>query len=353
MMRMTVFFSFTYAVLGAAVSAADAPAAGAYGDAVATAVRDRIVTFYELREMTRQQVDRLERQQDNADKSEQLEKLLLDATDRIVEGELVYAEFEDLGAEVPVTYLQQNVDRSVLYHSGGDREQFERELVQQGTAPAEFRQQQERQLAVDLLLQERVYRHVHVSPRAVAAFYRDHPSAFRRLGRARLQAIVLKRDGSYAGKLEETVAQLREDVARGTDYGALARQYSEDPTAASGGDLGWSNVTDLDPKFREAIQGLQPGDLAPTVVLAGNVCLLRLAEYDAGGALPLDDALREQIESQLRAREERARRQRYVGELKDKYYVENFAEIYFVAAESKLEPQAGEPQSSSTPGARQ
>lgn len=62
---------------------------------------------------------------------------------------------------------------------------------------------------------------------------------------------------------ETRLAQLKQRIEGGEDFAALARSHSEDRTTAlNGGMLGWVNPGDLDPRFEEVMNGLQPNQVS-------------------------------------------------------------------------------------------
>lgn len=58
----------------------------------------------------------------------------------------------------------------------------------------------------------------------------------------------------------------------------LARQFSEDGSAPSGGDLGWAAPGQFVPEFEDAMNRLQPGGLSPPVVSRFGVHLIQVIE---------------------------------------------------------------------------
>jgi len=62
------------------------------------------------------------------------------------------------------------------------------------------------------------------------------------------------------------------------DFAQLARENSQDASARSGGDLGWSSPGMFVPEFEEAINALAPGQIAEPVVTRFGVHLIQLLE---------------------------------------------------------------------------
>jgi peptidyl-prolyl cis-trans isomerase SurA len=59
--------------------------------------------------------------------------------------------------------------------------------------------------------------------------------------------------------------QLKERIENGVPFEQLARQYSDDGSAAKGGDLGWINPGDTVPEFERAMDALKDGEMSGPV----------------------------------------------------------------------------------------
>jgi len=295
-----------------------------YVDAVAAVVGDKVITVYDLHRETRLAEQQLRGRHTGEELQKRIVELRRDAANRLIEEELLYSEFTELGGQVPPAYLQSRLDQVVLAQSGGNREQFESRLLEQGLTMREFEARLERRAAVDLLLQDRVYRSIHIAPDQIERYYRTHSDEYRREHRIRLQAIVLKPDGRYAGRLDAGMAAIRAQLDGGAEFDKVAAEYSEDGSAASGGDLGWIEVSKANPALVQAVAGLEPGQVAAPLQLGGALYLLRLREEDKGGERALDEELRAEIEATLAEAEGARRHREYVNKLRQKFYVRTF-----------------------------
>ena len=69
---------------------------------------------------------------------------------------------------------------------------------------------------------------------------------------------------------------LRARIGAGEDFGALAAQYSTDPTRDAGGYLGTVAVGDLSPEFQDALEGLGPGETSAVTEVGREYVLLQV-----------------------------------------------------------------------------
>lgn len=65
---------------------------------------------------------------------------------------------------------------------------------------------------------------------------------------------------------EKTEGILKEALAEGADFGALAQKYSEDGSAANGGNLGWFGKGQMVKEFEEAAFAGEKGKVIPKVI---------------------------------------------------------------------------------------
>jgi peptidyl-prolyl cis-trans isomerase SurA len=77
----------------------------------------------------------------------------------------------------------------------------------------------------------------------------------------------------------ERLSDFRKRVLAGqADFATLAKENSQDSSAASGGDLGWSNPGQFVPEFEEAIESLSPGQITEPLTTRFGVHLVQLIE---------------------------------------------------------------------------
>lgn len=82
-----------------------------------------------------------------------------------------------------------------------------------------------------------------------------------------------------AGDLVKRLADIRRQITSGQgSFPQMARQYSEDGSAARGGDLGWAPPGMFVPEFERALNALQPGQISEPVVSRFGVHLIQLIE---------------------------------------------------------------------------
>lgn len=75
------------------------------------------------------------------------------------------------------------------------------------------------------------------------------------------------------------LAEFKRRVQAGqADFGALARDHSQDASARNGGDLGWASPGMFVPEFEEVLNALKPGEVADPITSRFGVHLIQLLE---------------------------------------------------------------------------
>lgn len=90
-----------------------------------------------------------------------------------------------------------------------------------------------------------------------------------------VQHILLKNDNDITRKLIEQIAQ---QARSGASFEQLARQYSQDGSAQTGGDLGWIIDGETVPPFEAAVKTLRPGQISLPVRTQFGWHVIRLVD---------------------------------------------------------------------------
>jgi peptidyl-prolyl cis-trans isomerase SurA len=79
-------------------------------------------------------------------------------------------------------------------------------------------------------------------------------------------------------EVKQLADRLIEQIRGGVRFDAVARQFSQSPTAAVGGDLGWVTPHELAPALGDAIQKMKPGEMSYPIHTGGGYYLLYLLD---------------------------------------------------------------------------
>jgi peptidyl-prolyl cis-trans isomerase SurA len=115
--------------------------------------------------------------------------------------------------------------------------------------------------------------------------------------------------------------ELRQSIVSGkADFAAVARQISQDGSAAQGGDLGWANPGMFVPEFEQVMNRLRPGQVAEPLVSRFGVHLIEVMERRNA---PLSDQDQRAVaRSALREKKTEEAYNIWVDDVRSRAYVE-------------------------------
>ena len=165
-----------------------------------------------------------------------------------------------------------------------------------GTSLDELRVERRRDMLIAKLIEADVAPRIAVGDEAVRAFYDQHPDQFAETEAVRASHILIEAapDGVPA---ERDAARARAEAVRSealaarADFGALAREHSDDrATAAAGGELGFVVRGQTVPPFEEALFALQPGEIGPVTESQFGFHVIRADGRRDARVVPFEEA---------------------------------------------------------------
>ncbi|MBQ6473192.1 MAG: SurA N-terminal domain-containing protein, partial [Victivallales bacterium] len=185
------------------------------GDSLLAIVGEEVITMSSVLSMTAAEERSLAQAYSGEELQERIAKLRRTTLDGLINHELFYLEFKSLKAQLPMGYLQERINQIIMERAHGNVELFEEQLLKEGVTMSEFREKVAKNLAVELLVRDRLTRGNIVSEEDVKRFFYRNQEKFARPFRYRLSIIQLRKDGRYAGKFQETFGEIMHKLAQG------------------------------------------------------------------------------------------------------------------------------------------
>jgi len=244
----------------AAPKPAAAPSSDDVMDRVICVVNNDAITLYELEEAEAHYLYETKEQMPTGDARKALRERLLGT---IIENriQLQQAERDKIVVDdVEITEQLQDIVKKVNARS---QMEFEEALKAQGLTLDAVRKRIKDQIMVQRLTRRKVALRVSITEQEIDRYLEENRSKLEvGLGFEARHILFLPESGKgeegWKGaqqKAEQVYARLRE----GEDFGALAKEYSEDPSGKDGGNLGALKRGELAPEIEAAILKLNPG----------------------------------------------------------------------------------------------
>jgi parvulin-like peptidyl-prolyl isomerase len=123
-----------------------------------------------------------------------------------------------------------------------------------------------------------------------------------------------------AERVRQKAASVLQQLRSGADFAAMARQYSEGPSAEQGGLLGTFRAGELLPGFEEVANALKPGEISDLVQTRAGLHILRVESKKEGAVRSFEEA-REEIKADLLQAKTEQKYQEWLETLRQSAYI--------------------------------
>jgi len=146
-------------------------------------------------------------------------------------------------------------------------------------------------------------------------FYEKNPQQFQRPERVRASHILLKVEADAKPEAvvakEKAAAAIAERARKGEDFGGMAKELSEDPSAKqNGGDLDFFTKEQMVPEFSEAAFSMKKDQISDPVRSQFGYHIIKVTDRKEGEKVSL-----EQVKPQLLAYLQRQKKQEEIGKI--------------------------------------
>lgn len=293
------------------------PAVDPDGDPVAV-VNGTALSNERFNDAVARNEQQMRRQSQGAPISEtQLNDMKSNILDGMINEELLYQEAQAQG----VSASESEVEEQIQQYKGqyGD-EGFAQALANAGMNEDQLRDEISRSLTIQQLLEQEVTSGIEVTDDEVRTFYEENTQMFEQSESVKASHILIDtRDAETEEAKQEALSRaedLLDQVEGGADFAELAREYSEGPSASSGGSLPQFSRGEMVPPFEEAAFALEPGETSDIVETRFGFHIIRVEEKSGGGTTPYEE-VKPQITQYLEQQEQQEAVQAYLDTLKD------------------------------------
>ncbi len=205
---------------------------------------------------------------------------------------------------------------------------FKQALAQQHVTVEQITSDAREELAIKKLVDDAIAAKVAVKPEDVQTFYEKNPKSFQESERVRASHILITApktaDAATKAQAKAKAEAILKDIKAGKDFGALAKQHSQDPgSAANGGDLGFFQQGQMVGPFNDTAFSLKPGAVSNVVETDFGYHIIKVIEKQPGRTVPLEE-VKPKIEQFLEAQNRDKQTGVFVNGLRTKGKVEVF-----------------------------
>ena len=260
-------------------------------DGYTAIVGDRVITGGDIRKLTSPMLERAQRSLSGEALQQAQQQIYNSGLKRLINEALVLQAFEASGGIIPESAVRERVDSIIREKFNDNRAELLQTLRDAGESEQLWLERLREQLTVQFMTQEMVSGKVSVSPQELRTRYEAQIEDYTNEELGHLQIITKIVPENATNRFEElkTLYGIELDLREGSDFGDLAKKYSDDENADKGGEFGWLKSTGLRSALREGIQGLNKGEISKVISDGDRHYIAKLLGIREGGPRPIEE----------------------------------------------------------------
>jgi peptidyl-prolyl cis-trans isomerase SurA len=169
-------------------------------------------------------------------------------------------------------------------------QQLRATLAKAGASEEALRAQITASIAWMKTVQDEYGDRVNVTPEMVDAELARHAEGANKPHYRVLEIFLPVDNPEQDAKVKKDAEEIIKQLQQGAPFAMVARQFSQHPTAATNGDMGWINDGQLAPELNEALRKLQVGAMTDPIRSTGGYYILALRERQEPMGTKIDTA---------------------------------------------------------------
>jgi len=205
------------------------------------------------------------------------------------------------GKKLKIKDLDQQVDEEYkkLRSNLPKEEDFQAALKEHNMTEKDLRKDIEKGIRIQKVVNdqvEQIKKNVSVSEQDIKAFYNDAANKDKFMQKESVKAshilIKVAKDATKEddAKAQKKIKELLKRAKKGEDFAKLAKENSEDPTAAqNSGELGYFSTEEMVPEFAKAAFALKPGEISDVVKTSFGYHIIKSEDKKPEQMTPYDE----------------------------------------------------------------
>jgi len=257
----------------------------------------------------------------------------------LIDQQLLLQKGEELGISADTDVVKRLDELRKQMHAES-MEDLEKAAQAQGVSWEEFKQNMKNSIITQHVISQEVGGHINVSQQEIQRYYDQHKSDMERPEQVRMSEILISTQTQPPVKTEKgqdvlpqapspevveaakaKVDKVYDLLKKGGSFEDLAKQYSDGPTAASGGDLEYFKRGTLSKDLEERVFAMNPGGYSEPVRTNQGWVILKVTEHQTPGIPPLKEVA-SRVQEQIYMTKMQPALRDYLTKLREDAYID-------------------------------
>ena len=256
---------------------------------------------------------------------DQMAKLKNDILNSLIEREILYQQSQKVGIQVTDQIVDDQL--AAIKKRFPSETEYKTALSKMNLSEDEVKVQIKRGLSIKELIDQQIASKVVITDEESKAYYDKNPQMFKQPEQIKASHILIKVDAKAdeAKKAEarKKIEEVQQKLKDGGDFAALAKEYSEGPSSAKGGDLGYFRRGQMVKPFEEAALALKPNEVSDIVETRFGYHLIIVYDIKPEQTLTYAD-VKDKINQRMKQEKIEKEAVKYVDKLKKDAKLEKF-----------------------------
>jgi peptidyl-prolyl cis-trans isomerase C len=258
-------------------------------------------------------------------KDDQLATLKIQVLENMINLELLFQESQKKGIKIEETAIDEQVN--TIKKRFPDEDGFKKALLKMNLSEGDLRSQIIREMSVRQFIDEQFVEKTIVSDKETKSYYSSHQGDFKKSEMVKARHILIKiepqADDSQKAEARKKIEDIQNRLKKGEDFVSLAKEFSQCPSGAKGGDLGYFTHGQMVKPFSDKAFALAPGEVSNIVETEFGYHIIQSIDKKPATTIAYKD-IKEKLQKYLKQKEVMKQVGEYTEDIKRKAKVERF-----------------------------
>jgi peptidyl-prolyl cis-trans isomerase SurA len=292
---------FRAVLAGAAFLLLHVPAQAGVADRIVAIVNDEVITLSELNSAFEPYQAKLEASYKGAEREKALTETKLDLLNRMIDNLLMEQQSRKAGIVIKDEEVTVTINE-LLERRNISQDDFRQAVAREGTTLEAYRKGIRDQLVRIRLVQREIKSKVAVSNEEIGVYYRKNREDYEGKEAVRIKQILLllpkEASPDAREKLRGDAGAIHKRLLSGDPFEVISAKYSQGPTAAAGGDIGYIEKGMMLPEVEAIAFSLPLSQLSDVIESSVGFHIIQVIDRRGAGVKPIE-SVREEIREKI------------------------------------------------------
>ncbi len=233
-------------------------------DKILVVVNDEVITQGEVDRRVAPLYEQYKTMYETLELKEKVEEAYKSVLEQLINDKLVISEARRRGMEIADKEIDEELNK-VKKRFGSD-EEFYLTLDKQGISPEELKENYKSSLMAKKLIDVEIGSKITITPIEIVEYYGNHKQEFMSPEMVKVRSILIKIKEDRGSEASLNLAkEILGRLQNGEDFAEIAKVYSDDMHASSGGDMGYITSGEMIKRIDDVIFSLKEGETSGIV----------------------------------------------------------------------------------------